>query len=485
MAKRTVAKPVAPASFQFRRLPAGGVLVTNDFGGHAFLSDCEFSWYSSGRLPARGKAYDALAAGGFVRDRLDFEALAGKWRSRNDSVFYGTGLHIFVLTLRCNHKCSYCQSAVTGERAAGADMPLPVARKSVDLAFQSPREAITIEFQGGEPLANWGVLKETVKYARTKEKRTGKKLALSLVSNFSLMDKAKASFLLENEVSVCASLDGPETIHNKNRTYSGGNSHRETVKWLNYFKSRHDSQHDLKYRIFRPGALLTVSRLTLGHAKEVVDEYTSRGLEEIFLRPLAPIGYAKRHWKEIGYTPREFLGFYEKALRYILLKNRQGVAIREKSAMMLLRKILKSEDSGYLDMRCPCGASIGQLAYNYNGDVYTCDEARMVGWSGDEVFKAGTVRDGYEDIIQAATTKTVCAASNLESQPLCCRCAYKPYCGVCPVINYEAQNSLWGQMPSNYRCETLMGLFDLLFGLLRDGKTRPLLEAWVAAGAKK
>ncbi|KAF0127698.1 MAG: His-Xaa-Ser system radical SAM maturase HxsB [Elusimicrobia bacterium] len=485
MAKKPGANAAAPAAFQFRRLAAGGVLVTNDFGGRAFISDRDFLMYSSGRLPASGKAYDALAAGGFVRDRLDFETLAGKWRSRNDSVFYGTGLHIFVLTLRCNHKCAYCQSSVTGERAAGADMPLSVARKSVDLAFQSPRKAITIEFQGGEPLANWDVLREIVKYARTKEKRTGKKLTLAMVSNFSLMDEAKAAFLLENEVSLCTSLDGPESLHNKNRTWSGGNSHRETARWLKYFNSRHDSQHDLKYRVFRPGALLTVSRLTLGHAREVVDEYAARGLEEIFLRPLAPIGYAKKRWQEIGYSPEEFLEFYEKALRYILLKNRRGVKIREKFAQMLLTKILKSEDSGYLDMRCPCGAAIGQLAYNYNGDVYTCDEARMVGWSGDDIFKAGTVGDKYEDIIAAAATKTVCAASSLESQPFCHRCAYKPYCGVCPVVNYEAQNSLWGQMPSNHRCGTLKGLFDLLFGLLRDGDSRAVLETWVNAGAKR
>jgi len=484
MARKPAAKKAEVPDFRFRRLD-GGFLVTNDFGGHAFLSSSDFSRYSTGKLAPRGKVYDGLAAGGFVKDRLGFETLFSNWRSRNESIFHGTGLHIFVLTLRCNHKCAYCQSSVAGEKAANLDMSLPVAKKSVDLAFQSPRRAITIEFQGGEPLANWDVLRGAIKYARLREKKTSKKLTLALVSNFSLMDEAKAAFLLENEVSICTSLDGPEALHNANRTYAGGNSHKQTVKWLKHFNASHDSQYGLKYRVFKPSALLTVSKRTLGRGREVVDEYIGRGLEEIFLRPLAPIGYAKKHWGAIGYTPEEFLKFYKEALRYILRKNQAEVKIREKFAVLLLSKILKSRDSGYLDMRCPCGASTGQLAYNYNGDVYTCDEARMVGWGGDDIFKAGTVRDKYEDIISSPTTKTVCAASNLESQPLCHRCAYRPYCGVCPVVNYEAQNSIWGQMPANYRCRLLTGLFDFLFGLLRDAKSRSVLETWVNAGASR
>lgn len=484
MAKKTATDKVEAPDFRFRRLN-GGFLLTNEFGGYAFLSGGDFKKYSSGKLAPKGKTYDALSAAGFVKNRLAFDPLFSKWRSRNESVFHGTGLHIFVLTLRCNHKCSYCQSSVAGEKASSLDMSMYTAKKSVDLAFQSPRREITIEFQGGEPLLNWGVLSGVVKYARLKEKRTGKKLSLALVSNFSLMDGAKASFLLENEVSICTSLDGPEVLHNANRIYAGGNSHRQTVKWLKHFNSRHDSQYGLKYRVFKPGALLTVSKQTLGLGREVVDEYISRGLEEIFLRPLAPIGYAKNHWGTIGYTPEDFLKFYKDALRYILRKNKAGVKIREKFAVMMLSKVLNSKDSGYLDMRCPCGASIGQLAYNYNGDVYTCDEARMVGWSGDEIFKAGTIKDKYAEIISSPTTKTVCACSNLESQPLCQRCVYKPYCGVCPVVNYEAQGSIWGQMPGNYRCRLLMGLFDFLFGLLQDAKSRAILETWLNTGTNQ
>lgn len=484
MAKKQGSKSVEAPDFRFREL-GGGVLLTNDFGGHAFLSRSEFDRYRSWKLAPKGRSYEALVAGGFVKDRLEFETLFARWKSANASVFHGTGLHILVLTLRCNHKCLYCQSSVVGEKTGDVDMSPAVAKRSVDLAFQTPRSALTIEFQGGEPLVNWSVLREAVRYARLKEKKTGKKLTLALVSNFSLMDEEKARFLLENEVSICTSLDGPEAIHNGNRTYGGGNSHKKTAKWLKYFKTRHDSQNGLKYRVFKPSALLTVSKRSLGSAKAIVDEYLGLGLEEIFLRPLAPIGYAKKHWDLIGYSPEDFLKFYEEALRYIIGKSAAGAQIKEKFAQMLLMKTLKHEDSGYLDMRCPCGASIGQLAYNYNGDVYTCDEGRMVGWLGDDIFKVGTVRDKYETVVSNATTKAVCASSNLESQPSCFRCAYKPYCGVCPVYNYETQGSIWGRMPSNYRCRLMTGVLDLLFGLLQEAKSRPVLEKWAGIGESR
>ncbi|PIS46711.1 MAG: His-Xaa-Ser system radical SAM maturase HxsB [Elusimicrobia bacterium CG08_land_8_20_14_0_20_51_18] len=387
MAMKAKNKELKVASMQWRKR-GGEVLVTNDFGYHLRMKESEFKNWLSGRLSESSPLYEKLARGGFVGDRLDFEDLASKWRKRNSFLFSGTGLHIFVVTLKCNHKCLYCQSGAVGEKSGKTDMSWSVAKKSVDTAFQSPRSSITIEFQGGEPLCNWEVLKKTVEYSRKREKETGKTLKLALVSNFSLMDEARASFLLQNRVSICTSLDGPASLHNKNRIFSGGNSHALTLKWLKYFSDRHDNQ-DGKIPVYKTSALLTVSRYSLERHKEIADEYVKLGLENIFLRPLSPIGYARRLWSEVGYSAEEFLAFYSRSLKYILELNKKGVKLREKTAQMLCQKIFNFEDPGFLDLRCPCGASVGQLAYNYDGAVYTCDEGRMVGWEGDDFFKVG------------------------------------------------------------------------------------------------
>ena len=483
MAQKPVTKktkkttPELPSAL-WRKIGAN-YLLTNDSGCYAWLKEKDFALVMAGGMTERHPLFLELSSKGFVRNRLDFNSLAAKWKKKNAYLDRGPGLHILVMTLRCNHKCLYCQSSAVGVGDKTTDMDLKTARKSVDFAFDSPNPGITIEFQGGEPLLNWEVLTGAVEYARKKSRTSGKDLKLALVSNFSLMTVEKADFLLENEVSLCTSLDGPKVLHDKNRVCSSGNSHASTVKWIKYFQKRCRKQVP-EYRAFKPSALLTVSKYSLPLHKEIIDEYVRLGLEDIFVRPLAPIGYARRLWDTIGYDAKDFADFYLKSLDYMLTLNRRGVVIREKMASMMLDKIINFQDPGYLDARGPCGAAIGQIAYNHNGDLYTCDEGRMVGWEGDDIFRIGNVfRDGYKKVIAGPATKVCVVASNLEAQPACARCVYKPYCGVCPVYNYEVQGSLWGNIPANDRCGLFKGIFETLFTLLKSPGNAEILKKWV------
>lgn len=479
-AVRKSAKSRTLPYFSFRRLPGGQVLLSNDPGFTVLLTAAEFRKFSSGTLPEGGKAYKELASKGFVREMTDFEACAAAGARRNAFLGAGPGLHILVLTLRCNHKCLYCQSGAVGAAGRGTDMSRAVARKSVDFALRSTNPSVTIEFQGGEPMLNWDTLKDAIVYARKRSRGQGREVRLALVSNFSLMTKEKADFLLANEVSLCTSLDGPADLHDRNRVFGGGDSHSETVRWLKYFSEKAKKQ-PRDYRVFEPSALLTVTKYSLGREKDIVDEYLRRGLKDIFVRPLAPIGFARGLWPRIGYSASEFSRFYRNMLDRMLKLSSAGRKIRERNAVIMLEKIVNGTDPGYLDMRCPCGAAIGQLAYNYNGDLYTCDEGRMVGWEGDDLFKVGNVlRDSYRKVMLSPATRACAAASNLESQPACSRCAYKPFCGVCPVYNYETQGSLWGDMPSSERCALSKGIFDALFALLAKPASAKILKGWVA-----
>jgi hypothetical protein len=44
----------------------------------------------------------------------------------------------------------------------------------------------------------------------------------------------------------------------------------------------------------------------------------------------------------------------------------------------MLKKMLTTSDPNYVDTRSPCGAVIGQVAYNFDGKIYSCDEGRMM-----------------------------------------------------------------------------------------------------------
>ena len=480
--QKTAKKSKAQAAVPQLRWEKSGrnYLVTNDSGSHVSLSGADFQSLVGGCVKNGSELYKKLSAEGFVRDQLDFDTLASRWKKCNSHLEYGPGLHILVLTLRCNFKCLYCQAGAGGAAARDTDMTPATAKRCVDFALKSPNPGITIEFQGGEPLMNWPALQAAVVYGRQQAAKLGKDLKLALVSNFSMMTEEKAEFLLANEVSICGSLDGPAKLHNANRPYTGGDSHAVTAKWLKYFQTRHDLQTG-KIRIFKPSALLTVTRQSLANPEAIADEYIKRGLEDIFVRPLSPLGFAKEVWDKIGYDASEFGKFYLKILEYILKRNAKGVKVREKMAVVMLEKIVNFTEPGYLDSRCPCGASIGQLAYNYNGDIYTCDEGRMAAWSGNDMFRVGNVvKDSYKKVIYADATKACAAASNLETQPVCSRCAYRPYCGVCPVYNYEVQGSLAGDMPTNQRCALQKAIFGAIFENLEKNSTGKLMRAWVA-----
>jgi His-Xaa-Ser system radical SAM maturase HxsB len=458
----------------------GRYLLTNDWGHHLFLKPAQFRRWLAGKITPADPAYPRLQAGGFIRDNMDFETLSQDWKRRHGFLWQGPSLHILVLTERCNHKCLYCQSAAVGAKARGADMDLRTAKASVDMAFRSPSPTLTLEFQGGEPLMNWPVLRATVEYARKRNLKEKKDLRIGLVSNFSLMDDEKVRFFEDNAVSLCTSLDGPAEVHNKNRFYSGGNSHAQTVRWIKEISRRAERHSAQDQRAFRVNALLTVTRLSLSHPKEIVDEYARLKLESVFLRPLSPLGYARRAWDRVGYTSAEFAAFYAGALDRILEVNRRGTPLVEKTAAILLHKIIGGTDPGYLDLRSPCGASVGQLAYNYDGDVYTCDEGRMISYDGDTFFRVGNVfRDGYDDLVGSGATKACCASSNLEQQPACFRCAFRPWCGVCPAYNYQAQGGLWGSMPSNDRCGMMKGLFASVFRRLERPADAKVFRSWL------
>jgi radical SAM protein with 4Fe4S-binding SPASM domain len=195
---------------------------------------------------------------------------------------------------------------------------------------------------------------------------------------------------------------------------------------------------------------------------------------------LSPIGFARRVWGQIGYTSEEFLDFYRKTLDYVIEVNLGGTRLVDHGAKTLLMKILTLRDDGHVDLRSPSGGGLGVLGYNFNGDVYTGDEGRMLSQEGSERFRLGHVGEKWNDVLSRAVNRECAVSSTLEGQPLCSQCAYRPYCSVCPVFNFETQGSLWGQMPSNGRCRTYMGIFDYLFEKLRDPKARSVFESWVA-----
>jgi uncharacterized protein len=460
--------------FRFRETKEG-FLMTNDFGKYIKLTADEFDKFLKGKINKNTKLYKDLFKKGFYKKSLidNKKELIESYRGIKGNLFnQGASLHIIALTGECNLSCIYCQAfqKKSGKKKS-THMDKDTAKKTVDFIFKTPNKNIVIEFQGGEPLANWDTMKFIVEYARKKEKESDKKLDFALVSNFTLMTEAKVDFFSKYNVFLCTSLDGPEELHNKNRVFNGGNNYKTVIKWIKKLKGKGATI----------GAVLTVSKHSLKYYKEIVDEYLNLGIRGSQLRPLSCLGKAKSDWEKIGYSAEEFISFWKKAMDYIIDINLRGVFFDEGGSRIMLQKIIENKNPGYTDLNSPCGAVLGQLLYNYDGKIYTCDEGRML---KEDTFLIGDIHDEYENVVMSDKTKATMISSCLENT-FCDYCVYGAYCGICPVQNFSNFGNLFPNITSTFHCKVKMAQFDYLFKRLDEEDVKKIFEKWVKYSQKK
>lgn len=439
-------------------------LLTNDLGNFLFLSEDEFQKVCIEDYKEDSQLYKKLAEKYFIvngnKDSFVDNA-ASILREHKMCLFEGTQLHIFVLTTNCNQSCVYCQATANLGNNSKKMMTKETAERAVDIAMQSPSQSLSFEFQGGEPLMNFQTLKHIIKYSLEKNQKLNKDIKFSLVTNLTLMNDDMMNFLIDNNVSIATSLDGDQYVHDKNRPFGNTSSFKivkEKISKIN--KLYKERGTDLKVQ-----AIQTTTKFSLERWKEIIDTYVQLGMDSLFIRPLTPLGNSKDKWDEIGYTPEEFLGFYKKCCDYIKELSSRGVSIIEGHYSIFLSKILKTEYVNYMELRSPCGGTIGQMAYNYDGNIFTCDEGRMLAERGDYSFKLGNVYENdFSSLVNNRVCSALCTASCIEALPGCSDCVYSPYCGVCPVYNYDKAGSMFDQMPGNYKCKIYKGILDVVFG---------------------
>ena len=454
------------------------VLLTNDAGEYAWLSEEAYRSLTEGSLSADDPQLIPLQKAHLIESPGGESAIMNKLRRRSAYLWQGPSLHILILTLRCDQACVYCHASRRSDKARGVDMSEDTANRALDVIFQSPSPDLTIEFQGGEPSLHFDLLRHVVEEAYRRADQQQRKVRFSLVSNLGQLKQDQMDFLVEAGVLVCTSLDGPADLHDANRPWKMGSSHAATLAKMKAFESAYQTR-GLDPELATINALVTVSRASLAQPEAIIDQYVDLGHKVLHLRPLNPFGMGARVFAQHGYDAEAFLDFYGRAFAHLLTLNRQGVEIMEKTASLFLTRILTDRDPNYMDLRSPCGAGIGQMAYHFDGRVYTCDEGRMLGTMGDDMFCMGNVHEhDYAQLIRHKAVRSACVSSCLECLPGCSDCAYAPYCGVCPVYNYATEGDLVARSPSNDRCKIQMGILDMLFLALEDKETLDLLSRW-------
>ena len=413
-------------------------LITTDFSTHIFLKKEEFKQFKRKKITDK-KLYQNLEKLSIIITPNNIKNTLKLIQKRYSFLDNATSLHIVVPTSRCTLGCTYCFASpdFINEDKTKTDMTLKIAKKTIEFIMQTPSKASTIEFTGGEALIRFDLVQEMVNYAKILNQKFKKDLKFTIVTNLSLMNKEIANWLIDNNVSICTSLDGTKEIHDANRHIRIDKKNQDNsiktfekvVYWIKEINQIY-TKKNIKKKV---PALLTTTKNSLGKSKEIIDIYTSLGIENIYLRSMGHIGRATlKKNKSNEYSFEQFKTHYKEALKYIQELQKINPNIQDIANEQFKNKIIKQEPSYNVDFESPWGAATGSLTYFSNGDIYACHEA-----IGKKDFKLGNIHThNFKTLFQTKETNFTILSSIIEANPLYDRYVFKPFSGTSPIENY-------------------------------------------------
>lgn len=418
--------------------------------------------------------YKSLVSNFFIREKLVpplIDVYAERLREKKRFLDESAGLHIFVLTLRCNQNCIYCQASSQNENCKGYSMTKETMESAVKLMFKGSAKNITMEFQGGEPSLMPELIEYGIKKAEELNKTENRNITYVLCTNCINLTDRMLELCKQYNILISTSLDGPEFLHNSNRGKK--DSYQRVVAGIE--KARKVLGHE------RVSALMTTSIEGLNYPIEIVDEYEKLGFNSIFLRALNPYGLAtdNENWEEYN---EKFISFYKKAFEHIIELNKKGKVFIEEFAAIVLRKMLTPYCTGFVDLQSPAGIINSVLVYNYDGYVYASDESRMLAEFSDYTFRLGSVNDKYEDIVFGKKAKSIANTWANEALAGCSDCALKSFCGADPVRNYSTQGDMYGHRPTSLLCKKYKDIIKYIISLIieRENEVMPIFRKWLS-----
>jgi len=140
-----------------------------------------------------------------------YDEIAKNWNKQ--SVVKALCIHV---AHDCNLRCKYC-FADTGEFHGGRSlMSAEVGKKAIDFVINNSgnRKNIEIDYFGGEPLMNFGVVKEITEYAKEEAKKHGKNFRFTVTTNGVLLNDDIKQYINEN-MSKSLDIDNDEIVYLK------------------------------------------------------------------------------------------------------------------------------------------------------------------------------------------------------------------------------------------------------------------------------
>ncbi len=363
---------------------------------------------------------DQLKKKGILFSDDSFEPLQDELKKRSEGIVKALCLHV---AHSCNLNCEYCfasQGRYSGERAL---MSFETGRRALDFLIEhsGSRRNLEVDFFGGEPLMNWQVVKDLVRYARSVEKQHNKNFRFTITTNGMLINDEVIEFSNREMSNVVLSLDGRQEIHDRYRVdYEGkGSWDRIVPKFQEFVKRRGDRNYYI--------------RGTFTHANpdflKDIETMLDLGFTELSMEPVvaAEDDPAALTQEDICIVKEQ----YEKLALLMLDREKEG------RPFTFYHYMIDLKDGPCVYKRISgCGSGTEYMAVTPWGDLYPCHQ-----FVGDEKFRLGDVWNGVTN-----TEKTdEFRACNVYSRQECRECWARLYCsGGCAANAYHASGSVNG-----------------------------------------
>lgn len=372
----------------------------------------------------------------------------------------GPHLHIVVTTKRCNLNCTYCHMnpEPVGASKSQFDLQPEVARAIARFAMESPNPILNFEFQGGEPFLNFAGMTYFIDEVRRLNASVGKTVRFSAVSNLMVVTDEQLAYCRDNGVSISYTLNGPQMIHDHFRvTRSGAGSFNTVINRLRDIQAKFPG-------LLSTSPLCVVSADNAKDLRQMLDFYHEAGFYGVAILKLKNLGNAARGG--LGFDMREYLKYYLDALDYLYEKNRPLQQVyAERSLRVVLCKIMCDMDLGFVDWRNPIGDVSGALTYDYDGEILPSDEARSL----RHEFSIGNVMNlTYDQMIRRKETFRTMNLSLRDRDSECRECAYNPFCGIPPVLEYGKTGDAVPKPHQSEDCLFVQAVLDWTFKKLQE-----------------
>lgn len=321
----------------------------------------------------------------------------------------------------CNLACKYCFAEEGEYHGRRALMSLEVGKKAIDFLVKNSgnRKNLEVDFFGGEPLMNFDVVKEIVKYGRSLENSFNKNFRFTLTTNGVLLNEEIGKFLNEEISNVVLSLDGRREVHDYMRPFRNGMGSYELIvpKFKNFIDSRKDKDYYIRG---------TFTRNNLDFAADVI-HFADLGFEQLSMEPVVgdPAEEYSIRKDDVETIKKE----YDRLAVEYISRHKEGKTFNFFHFMVDL-------DQGPCVYKrlTGCGAGTEYLAVTPWGDFYPCHQ-----FVGKDEFIMGNVFEGRLDSTVQARFKDL----NIYTKPSCMDCFARFYCsGGCAANSFNETGKL-------------------------------------------